>query len=263
MEKENILTEKYRLLHSEKYGKLGFDYLDIYEVNKTHFALRRNSIDETIFSQIMLKECYHPNLWFNRNLRESFSFVNVNCILDIGANIGVASCYFSALYPKAQIYSFEVDSDNYDLLVRNTAEYKNVNIYQKAIWDNCNGVYVTNRNSIYGHSGKPNPAKYIVGEQAIESEKLIESIRISDFMVEMEISTIDILKMDIQGAEIEAFEDAYLWLPHVRLLFIEIHDIFRNGCSRTVFAELVKYGNFRLIGSPNHEILAFLREGEI
>ena len=79
----------------------------------------------------------------------------------------------------------------------------------------------------------------------------------------MHINTIDILKMDIQGAEIEAFEDSRLWLPHVRLLFIETHDLFRNGCSRKVFGELTLNGQFKFIGCPDREILAFLREDEV
>ena len=263
MEAVNRFGKRFILLGKEKYQGLGFDYLDIYNVYSKAFAVRRNSIDETLFKQILMEECYQPNLWFNRNLREQFVLKNVRCILDIGANIGLASCYFANLYKDANIYSFEADEENYKLLKRNTEDYRNIRTFHAAVWKNEQGVYIKNRNDIYGHSGKANPAKYMVGDQMVENEKRIDSVKISDLKEKLQINTIDILKMDIQGAEIEAFEDSQRWLPYVRLLFIETHDLFRNGCSRKVFGELAVNGQFKFIGCPDREILAFLREDEV
>ncbi|MFQ9514685.1 MAG: FkbM family methyltransferase [Eubacterium sp.] len=256
-------SENFKRLSTERYGKTGFEYLDVYDIYTKEFCVRRNSMDETLLFTILKENCYDPNMWFNRNLREEFVFENVKCIVDAGANIGVASCYFANLFQNATVYSFEIEEDNFDLLCRNTRGYKNIIKNRTAIWKDNKGVYIGNRNSVIGHSGKVNPAKYEVVEDAIVNEERIDSICISDFMVQNNIDKIDILKMDIQGAEIEAFEDCERWLPKVRLLFIETHDLFRKGCSTKVFEMIAQYGKFAFIGSPNGDILAFLREDEL
>lgn len=253
----------FKHLRQEPYGKVGFDFLNIYELYSNEFRARKDSMDETLMQGILVDKCYDPNMWFNRNLREVFVFDDVKCIIDAGANIGVASCYFANLFKNATVHAFEVESDNYELLKINTTKYENIITYNTAIWENDKGVYIENRNNIYGHSGKANPAKFVVNNKFIESEEKINSICLSDFMELNGIDDVDILKMDIQGAEIEAFSDSEKWLPKVRLLFIETHDLFRKGCSTKVFEKITRYGNFVFVGSPNGEILAFLRRTEL
>lgn len=250
-------------IRTEKYEKPGFEYLDIYSVNSKELAVRKDSIDETLLESILITECYQPDMWFNRNLREKFEFKNVKTVIDLGANIGLASCYFADLYKTAKIYSFEAEQENYSLLLRNTRSYSNISTYHKAIWKNKDGVYISNRRGVVGHSGKINPAKYMVNSEESLGEEIIDSISLSEFIKEEQIETIDILKIDIQGAEIELFQDSELWLPRVRLLFIELHDLFRKGCSRSIFEKMSKYGKFAFIGSPNGELLAFLQENEL
>lgn len=87
----------------------------------------------------------------------------LNALLDAGANIGILTCYFAHLFSDAMIHSFEVESGNCELLYKNMVDYRNVRIYKKAIWNHNCGVYIDNRDKIYGHSGKANPAKYEVG----------------------------------------------------------------------------------------------------
>src|ERR1700761_5069168 len=41
-------------------------------------------------------------------------------IIDAGANIGAASLYFAATFPRARIIAIEPVRENYDMLVRNT-----------------------------------------------------------------------------------------------------------------------------------------------
>jgi hypothetical protein len=52
-------------------------------------------------------------------------------------------------------------------------------------------------------------------------------------MVEMNIGSIDLLKVDIEGAEKEVFEDCD-WMQHVGCLVIELHDRSKPGCSAAV-----------------------------
>ena len=52
-------------------------------------------------------------------------------------------------------------------------------------------------------------------------------------MAEMNLDSIDLLKVDIEGAEKEVFEDCD-WMQRVDCLIIELHDRFKPGCSRAV-----------------------------
>ena len=70
-------------------------------------------------------------------------------------------------------------------------------------------------------------------------------------------SSIDILKMDIEGSEKEVFSSNYAyWLPRTRCIIIEIHDFMRAGSSNAVFATMAKY-NFSL--AVHDENLIFMR----
>ena len=47
---------------------------------------------------------------------------------------------------------------------------------------------------------------------------------------------IDLLKLDIEGAELELFScGSDVWLGHVRLLVLELHDRFRPGCAQALY----------------------------
>ena len=52
-------------------------------------------------------------------------------------------------------------------------------------------------------------------------------------MREAGIHSIDLLKVDIEGAEVEVFESCP-WIRNVELLAIELHDRVRDGCSSVV-----------------------------
>jgi Methyltransferase FkbM domain len=52
-------------------------------------------------------------------------------------------------------------------------------------------------------------------------------------MLEAGIDSVDLLKVDIEGAEKEVFESCP-WISKVRVLAIELHDRVRIGCSLAV-----------------------------
>jgi len=48
------------------------------------------------------------------------------------------------------------------------------------------------------------------------------------------VERVDILKVDIEGAEIEVFETAASWIQHVGVIIVELHDRLRDGCEAAV-----------------------------
>lgn len=189
--------------------------------HKVH--LRINTTDLEVFQQSVIgKEC-ESNLY---NTSPKY-------IVDCGANIGMASIIYTNMFPKARIFSIEPDSDNFKSLVRNTKDYKNITPLNLGIWYKSCHIEVKNKD---------------VGSWSFEFQEVNQrgkgtpAISISDLMSEYQIPKIDILKIDIEGAEKELLENnSDKWLPRVDTLVIELHDRKKEGCSDSLIKALSKY----------------------
>lgn len=131
-------------------------------------------------------------------------------IYDCGANIGTSVLYFKSLYPTAKITAFEADKNIFEFLIGNIKKnnLNNIALIDKAVWTHNNGV-------------KFSPDCADGG--AISSEKGIEipSIRLKDLLSKEEF--VDMLKIDIEGAETEVIIDCDEELKKVNNIFIEYH----------------------------------------
>lgn len=151
-------------------------------------------------------------------------------ILDAGANIGLASLFFAARFPEAKIIAIEPEESNFALLVRNTAAFPRIIPIQAALWGADTRVNVVD----------PGLDKW--GFQARDAEKacpdvvchIVAGMTVDRIMREHNLDFIDILKMDIEGGEIEVFNGGGVWLDRVGLLVAELHERYRPGCDRSL-----------------------------
>lgn len=132
-------------------------------------------------------------------------------VLDLGANIG----YFTLLAArivgkKGRIYSFEPEPKNYKYLIKNIDlnGYNNIFPFQKAV-SNKNGItdlflcpYDTGHHTINQKEGIDD--YHLKGNQKIEKIK-IETVVLDDFIGTKE-KRIDVIKMDVEGAEALVFQ---------------------------------------------------------
>jgi hypothetical protein len=82
----------------------------------------------------------------------------------------------------------------------------------------------------------------MVEEVASIQEESFEAVTIGELLKNSGYEKIDILKLDIEGAEKEIFSDGYEdWLGKVNIIIIELHDWYRPGCSEAVYSALNKY----------------------
>ena len=66
------------------------------------------------------------------------------------------------------------------------------------------------------------------------------ALTLATLMREVGIETVDILKVDIEGAECDIFSKCD-WMDKVKLLAIELHDRARPGCSDAVDAAAARH----------------------
>jgi FkbM family methyltransferase len=133
-------------------------------------------------------------------------------ILDCGANIGLATVYFKMNYPKAKVISFEPDPKIYATLNKNiqSLELTDVETFQEAIWINNDGIEF---NLEGGFSGR------IPMDEEENKRIKVKSKRLKDLLNQK----VDLLKMDIEGAENSVVFDIQDSLHNVENIFIEYH----------------------------------------
>lgn len=189
--------------------------------------LRPDTSDVHTFREIFLRQEYDI----------SFSGTP-QVIIDAGANIGFTTLFFTKRYPTAKIFSLEPDSENFKILKNNTRVYKNITSIQAALWNKKGTIEIKDKG--YGVRG------FMAEEGAAGSITSLPSTTMDDLMQEHTISSIDILKIDIEGSENEVFSSgAEKWLPVTKCLIIELHDRMKPGCSKAVFKALSVY-NFEM-----------------
>ena len=148
-------------------------------------------------------------------------------IVDVGANIGLTSAYFATRYPEARILAIEPEWENYRLLRRNLLPYKNVQPINAALWSSDTLVDLSEKSA--------ESWAFRVEESHKGS---IPAFTLSTLLEQNSIKYVDLLKIDIEGAECEVFQGAPDWISKVGLLVIELHDRLKPGCSEIVGAAM-------------------------
>jgi FkbM family methyltransferase len=156
--------------------------------------------------------------------------INPRLIVDAGANIGLATLYFSSKFPGAKIIAIEPEQSNYELLVRNCAGTTNVTLCRAAVWNSDTSLQIANP--------KAEKWAFTVTPGTFNGSG-IKALTIPQILAQSGNDNIDILKLDIEGAERELFVDGCEeWLTRVKIIIIELHDRFAPGCSRAVYSKL-------------------------
>jgi FkbM family methyltransferase len=201
---------------------------------KAPVLLRRNSSDIHTFIQNLIYKQYQL-----RNVSFTPKF-----IIDAGANIGLSALYFAKEYPTANVLAVEASKENYDMLQKNTKNVPAIQAMHRAIWSDESSLAVKNSGS--GFWGFQVEEKPNTGET-------VQAVTIAALMEEFNVQEIDILKMDIEGAEREVFSKGYeKWLPRTKVLVIELHDFVHQDCSKTVLSAICKYSfTLSVKGSEN------------
>lgn len=169
------------------------------------FVLRRNGSDLSVFEQVFVEEdCAVP-----------FMAAMPRTIVDGGANVGFTTAWFAERYPQATVIAVEPSGANCELLRQNTRRYPNVRVLQTGLWSRSTSLRVKNPDAL--------PWSFQVEECAAGAPGSFTAVSIPDLLAQTS-GTIDLLKLDIEGAERVLFAgDVDAWIGRVGTLVIEIH----------------------------------------
>lgn len=202
-------------------GRLGFGGGSIVSLRPRvldhEILLRVGSSDADVFHQVLIREEY-----------SAVADMAPNVIVDCGANVGYTSAYFLSRFPRAHLIAIEPLASNAALCRHNLAPYGvRARVYCAALWSMSGRVVIehTDGNEWGAQVRAARPGE--VGN--------VDAIDIPSLGLEH----IDLLKVDIEGTEIELFgASSALWLPRIGNIVIELHD---KRCEQTFFNALTGF----------------------
>lgn len=162
--------------------------------------------------------------FFHRGLFKDIDFPANGVVVDVGANIGMFTAYaFSRGVSK--VIAVEPGKKALECLHKAFGDDDRVVIVDKAVASSSGTreLYSVDRNS---------PVSSLIREHIYEGtfdggEKFateVQTVRFDDLMNELKVDHIDMLKMDIEGAEYEVFESmSDTTLQHIDSVILEFH----------------------------------------
>jgi FkbM family methyltransferase len=191
------------------------------------------------------------------NYYQHFYKVKTNdVVLDAGANCGHLSIFFSKLVGKNGIvYAFEPDIFNIERIEKNLQLNNdlsdNIKIEELLLWNE-------NKLIDFYEAGT-------VGSSAVwipDSDKCVqkEAVRIDDWVIKNNIKKLDFIKMDIEGAEIEALGGCVKTIENLKPNFaIASYHIVDGAATYIKVEEFFKKRNYpyKTIRFRGNEIITF------
>lgn len=177
--------------------------------------IRIGTTDLATFKQVLVERHYE----FEKPEAPRF-------IIDAGANIGLASIYFANRYPHARIIAIEPEASNFEMLRKNTEAYPQISPLQAALWWKNEELFIFD-------SGHGNHGFRVGADQAKMQKRLggTPGLTVDAILSSTGQEQVDLLKIDIEGAEREVMSASADWIDFVGVLMIELHDGIKPGCS--------------------------------
>lgn len=164
-----------------------------------------------------------------------------DCILDIGSNIGFYAKILSSFTGNTgKVYCFEPDSKNFMYLKKNTKGINNITVFNKAVSDKTDTLKVY-KSKLLNVDHRTYPVNNY------DSIEEIESISIDELITENIISKVDVIKIDIQGYELTAFNGMKHLLSSNNNLKI-IAEYWPHGFKRAGTSAIAFYDFFNNLG---------------
>ena len=154
-------------------------------------------------------------------------------IIDGGANIGEETARFRVHHPGAVIAAIEPASRNYRLLKRNFATDRNVRLFHGGLWPKSTQLLV-----VAGTCSQAFTVSEVIADDHDQAD-LVRAYSISEILEAMGWQEIDVLKLDIEGAEKLLFtENTADWISRVRCVIFEVADHESPGMTQAIYDAL-------------------------
>ena len=152
-------------------------------------------------------------------------------IVDAGGYIGSAALAMAALFPKARILTVEPSKANFEVLMQNVTGHPLIEpVFGALVAGPATSVTLRNRGTgAWGFTAVAAPHDNPNARDLHDTPAL----RLADLVPDP--TDIGLLKLDIEGGELEILEQDRATLSQIPHIFIELHDRIAPGCRRAFF----------------------------
>ena len=189
---------------------------------------------------------------------------SIRTIFEFGSRYGEDTIEFTKKYPAAIVYAFECNPGTIEICRQNLKQFPNIILNEKAVSDKIGSVsfFVNDKEKTKtawedGNQGASSlfkaSGKYPV-EEYVQKEVIVNSITLSSFISEEKIEEIDIMWMDVQGAELMALRGLENQISKIKLLHVEV-EFFEIYKDQPLFRDVNKFlkkNNFKLLGYTSY-----------
>ena len=149
-------------------------------------------------------------------------------VFDVGANVGATALRYRALYPRAEIHCFEPYPPSFERLAVALAGDGRISLHRTALSSEAGRAVLNVNRNAETNSLLPSDdrAAQYWGEGLLETAGAVEvEVQTLDgFCAEHSIARVDVLKLDVQGAEYSVLEgaEAMLAARRIGVIYAEI-----------------------------------------
>jgi FkbM family methyltransferase len=195
-----------------------------------------HDLDWKVIEETWTENVYRIHQW---------QFAEDAVFVDIGANVGSVSLFVDNFNKdredKIRVFAIEPEPHNLSLLQKNIESnpVENVTVINKAIWHQNKEVLITNRG---GNSS-------IFEIEGVEQTN-IQAITLEKLFKENNIKHVDVMKIDIEGAEFDLIINATeKTLAKIKYITLEFDKSF-DGKFGIMVEKLAKQFGLEILGSP-------------
>ena len=168
--------------------------------------LRDSGGDVFIFHEVLNDQVYHVKPEWLRG--------EPKVVVDLGANVGLASLSLAAQFPQARIIAVEPHPETAAVLRHNLGCLGDrAKVWEAAVSDQAGTMRLSLANENY------NASLVRESEHGVD----VRVVTMADVLAAEGVDRIDVMKIDIEGAEKMLLSGSPEWLKRVDLILIEMH----------------------------------------
>jgi FkbM family methyltransferase len=160
----------------------------------------------------------------------------------------LASRYFAAAFPGVRLLAVEPDDSNHELLLKNLEVV-------------CSGSCKVVKGAVWGKSANLAISQVVaerynsvrVSSEATDQCSQTRGYPMDELVKLAGFPRVDLLKVDIEGAETELFTANLEWLKRVRAIAIEFHG---NSREESGFDSIMSDYGFSIVDEGSHTVVA-------
>jgi FkbM family methyltransferase len=185
---------------------------------------------------------------FVKKIENKIDLENINHILDIGSRDACQALELSDWFPNSKIHCFEPIPETAEWCKKNIKDRNNIIFYEKAIGSIDGQIKfhkVINGNIGASSLYKANDNHYY-GKSYVQEEIQIDCIRGDSFLKNNSIEKIDLIWMDVQGAEIEVLKSFNKNLHDIKAIHSEVglDRVYKNATTKKELINFMEDNDF-------------------